>query len=62
MAKSLAPPAKDSSRPCLSPPPRIWPQLDRRRQHQVAHLVAELIRRQLPPRDPPESSHEPSTS
>ena len=55
------PMSPDRCPPRLSPSPQpllIWQQLDRRRQQQVAQLVAELIRRQYPLRDPPESSHE----
>ena len=59
MAKSL--PAVPKRQPSLHPSPQpllIWQQLDRRRQQQVAQLVAELIRRQYQPHDPPESRHE----
>ncbi len=67
MAKSLPPvPNRPPLTPGLCPPnlhasPQtllIWQQLDRRRQQQVAQLVAELIRRQYPLRDPLESRHE----
>ncbi len=67
MAKSLPPvpnrppltPGRCPPSPHPSPQPLlIWQQLDRRRQQQVAQLVAELIRRQYPRRDPPESRHE----
>ncbi len=58
MAKSLAPSATRPPSPRSSPPPRIWQQLDRRRQQQIAQFVAELLRRPYPHHDPPETSHE----
>ena len=54
---SLAPPQNENPSHLL---PVLWSQLDRRHQQQLAHCLADLIRRiRRPPTNLEDESHEP---